>query len=140
MSHTDVAAWLWHAMGELPRVTRRPHPRGGIEYRVGEVRLGLVKDCGLVDLDAGPPLADLVLRSGWAVPQRDGLPGRLTVDLSRPLGGTVALWLLCRNYRRACGPDGVAAHVSFDTPDAPPSIRILDQVGVRSLLSSSPDP
>ena len=138
MSHNDVAAWLWHAISELPEVTAGPHPHGGTEFRVGDVLLGQVRDPGLVELDADNALADLLVRNGWATPNQTGAPGRLTVDLSRPLGGTVALWLLCRNYRRACGPDGSDAHVSFDTPDAPPSIRNLDQVATGSLHSVAP--
>jgi hypothetical protein len=138
MSHDDVAAWLWHAMSALPEVIACPHPYGGTEYRLGELRLGRVRDPGLVELDVEGPLAEAVVRDGWATPDRGGPPGRLTVDLTRPLGGTVALWLLCRNYRRAGDPNSSAGHVSFDTPDAPPSIRKLDQVGISSLRSIPP--
>lgn len=148
MSQQDVVAWLYRAIGELPMVTARPADRlDGIEYYVGEVRLGRISCQGFVHLDAGHRLADVVMRCGWAKPDPAGPPGRLAIDLAAPLGGTVALWLLCRNYRCAreaaasdSSPDVAAEHVSFDTHGAPPSIRLLDQVGTGSLRSSPPGP
>lgn len=144
MPQKDVTAWLQRAIGELPMVTASPDRLGGTEYQIGDVSLGHVHPHGTVDLDAGEHLADLVVSSGWATPSA---PGRLTIDLSRPQGGTVALWLLCRNYRRAstmlaaaASPNGATAHVSFETPGPPPSIRMLDEVGMSSLGSSPPGP
>jgi hypothetical protein len=147
MSHEEVAAWLHAALAELPRVTAQPQPLGGVKYHTGDIELGHVQPCGLACLDAEPHVASLVVRSGWAAPDRHGVPGRLTIDLSQPQGGTVALWLLVRNYRvagttpstdasPAPGPDGSTAGVSFDTRGTPPSIRLLGQVGTGSLSSS----
>jgi hypothetical protein len=101
MPQQDTTAWLHHAMLGLPRVSARTDPEGGVEYHVGGIGLGLLHDKDQVDVDAGPQLADMVVRSGWAAPHGPGAPGRLTIDLTHPQGGTVALWLLCRNYRWA---------------------------------------
>src|SRR6266516_1385159 len=102
MPQQEITAWLHGAMLGLPRVTADPDPDGGVEYHIGEVGLGhLLGDRqgpGSVEVDAGPQLADLAVRSGWAAPGA-GAPGRLTIDLAEPQGGIVALWLLCRNYR-----------------------------------------
>lgn len=97
----DITAWLHQAMLDLPRVTAQPHPLGGIEYHMGEVGLGHLHHRGRVEVDAGPQLAAMVVRSGWAAPDGHGAPGRLSIDLAQPQGGSVALWLLCRNYRLA---------------------------------------
>ena len=148
MSQQDVMTWLSRAISELPMVITRPADRlDGIEYYVGEVRLGRINCQGFVFVDAGYELADMVVRNGWAVPDRDGSPDRLVIDLAGARSGAVALWLMCRNYRcamvstaPAASPDGATGHVSFDTLDAPPSIRMLDQVGTGSLRSRPPGP
>jgi hypothetical protein len=101
MPQKDITDWLHHAMLGLPSVTAAPQPGGGVEYQIGEVGLGHLQHPGRVDLDPGPQLADLVVRSGWAAPNGADEPGRLTIDLAQPQGGLVALWLLCRNYRWA---------------------------------------
>ncbi len=123
MPQTDVMAWLHRAIGDLPKVTAHPHPLGGTEYQLGDVTLGYIDQCGIVDLDTGPELA-----------------GRLTIDLSRPEGGTVALWLLCRNYRLAASPNGATGDASFEAPDIAPSILLLDGAGTSSLRSNPPGP
>ncbi len=144
MPQKDVTAWLQRAIGELPLVTANPDQLGGTEYQIGDVSLGYVHPHGTVDLEAGQQLTELAVGNGWATPSA---PGRLTVDLSQPQGGTVALWLLCRNYRRAstvlaaaASPNGATAHASFEAAGTPPLIRILDEVGTSSLRSSQPGP
>lgn len=123
MPQTDVMAWLHRAIGDLPMVTTHSDTVGGTEYQIGDVTLGHINQRGMVDLDTGPRLG-----------------GRLTIDLSQPEGGTVALWLLCRNYRLAASPNGATASASFEAPDIPPSIQMLDVVGMSLLRSSPPGP
>jgi hypothetical protein len=122
MPQTEVISWLHRAIIELPMVTTQLHPRGGTEYQLGDFSLGLVEH-SFVYVDTGPEFG-----------------GRVRVDLSEPDGGTTALWLLCRNYRLATSPNSVTGHATFEAPAIPPSIRILDEVGISSLRSSPPGP
>jgi hypothetical protein len=122
MPQTEVLTWLHRAIADLPMVTTELHPLGGTRYQLGEFTLGLI-DERFVYVDTGPQLR-----------------GRVHVDLSEPDGALTALWLLCRNYRLATSPNRVTGHASFEAPDIPPSMQILDEVGMNSLRSSPPGP
>jgi hypothetical protein len=122
MPQTEVMEWLHSAIADLPMVTTELHPLGGTTYRLGERTLGLV-DQSFVYVETGPELG-----------------GPMSIDLSEPEGGTTALWLLCRNYRLATSPNSGTESTTFEAPDIPPSIRILDEVGISSLVSKPPGP